>query len=64
MHYQRIYIPKRVAEEVGSTAVRSGVVRDQAIGAALWVFSRLSVAERAALIRDYVSGRREETLSR
>ena len=55
MQFVNVHIPRQVADEVGATAVRSGVARDQAIAAALWVFSRLSVAERAALIRTYLA---------
>jgi hypothetical protein len=55
MQWVRVHIPRPVADEVGATAVRSGVARDQAIAAALWVFARLSVADRAALIRTYLS---------
>ncbi len=54
MEWVRVHIPRQVADEVGATAVRSGVARDQAIAAALWVFSRLSIADRAALIRTYL----------
>ena len=55
MQWVHVHIPRPVADEVGATAVRSGVARDQAIAAALWVFSRLSVADRAALIREYLA---------
>jgi hypothetical protein len=55
MQWVNVHIPRQVADEVGATAVRSGVARDQAIAAALWVFSRLSVTERAALIRTYLA---------
>ncbi|MGH9676948.1 MAG: hypothetical protein ACRD36_07585, partial [Candidatus Acidiferrum sp.] len=49
------HLPRGVVEEVGATAVRSGVARDQAVAAALWVFARLGMNERAALIREYVA---------
>jgi hypothetical protein len=55
MQWVNVHIPRQVADEVGATGVRSGVARDQAIATALWVFSRLSVADRAALIRTYVA---------
>lgn len=55
MHWVRVHIPRQVADEVGSTALRSGVARDQAIAAALWVFARLDITERAALIRTYLT---------
>jgi hypothetical protein len=55
MQWVHVHIPRQVADEVGATAVRSGVARDQAIAAALWVFARLSVADRAALIRTYLA---------
>jgi hypothetical protein len=55
MQWVHVHIPRQVADEVGATALRSGVARDQAIAAALWVFSRLSVTERAALIRTYLA---------
>jgi hypothetical protein len=55
MQWVHVHIPRQVADEVGATAVRSGVARDQAIAAALWVFARLSVSDRAALIRTYLA---------
>jgi hypothetical protein len=55
MQWVHVHIPRQVADEVGATAVRSGVAKDQAIAAALWVFARLSVADRAALIRSYLA---------
>jgi hypothetical protein len=55
MQWVHVHIPRPVADEVGATAVRSGIARDQAIAAALWVFSRLNVADRAALIRTYLA---------
>lgn len=55
MQFVNVHIPRQVADEVGATAVRAGIARDQAIAAALWIFSRLSVAERAALIRTYLA---------
>jgi hypothetical protein len=55
MQWVHVHIPRQVADEVGATAVRSGVAREQAIAAALWVFARLSVADRAALIRTYLA---------
>jgi hypothetical protein len=61
MQWVHVHIPRQVADEVGATAVRSGIARDQAIAAALWVFSRLSVAERAALIRTYLADRAAES---
>lgn len=54
MSWQNIHVPRQVAEEVGKAAARSGVCRTQAIAAALWVFSRLSLTERAAVIREYL----------
>jgi hypothetical protein len=54
MNWTKIHIPRDVAEEVGKAAVRSGVSRGQAIGAALWIFSRLTVSERADVIREYL----------
>jgi hypothetical protein len=61
MQWVHVHIPRQVADEVGATAVRSGVARDQAIAAALWVFARLSVADRAALIRTYLAESVAET---
>jgi hypothetical protein len=55
MQWVHVHIPRQVADAVGATAVRSGIARDQAIAAALWVFARLSVADRAALIRTYLA---------
>ena len=55
MQWVHVHIPRQVADEVGATAVRSGVAREQAIAAALWVFARLGVADRAALIRSYLA---------
>jgi hypothetical protein len=60
MQWVHVHIPRGVADEVGATAVRSGIARDQAIAAALWVFSRLSAADRAALIRTYLAEGAEE----
>ena len=54
MNWLNIHISRKVAEEVGKAAARSGVSRAQAIAAALWVFSRLTVAERAIVSREYI----------
>ncbi len=61
MQWVNVHIPRQVADEVGATALRSGVARDQAIATALWVFARLGVAERAALIRTYLAEGAVET---
>jgi hypothetical protein len=60
MKWLNIHISRDVASEVGKAAARSGVSRAQAIAAALWIFSRLSNSERAAIIREYVYGRMDE----
>lgn len=60
VNWLNIHIPRHVADEVGKAGVRSGVGRAQAIAAALWIFSRLPLAERAAVIREYLCERVEE----
>jgi hypothetical protein len=64
MRWLNVHIPRLVAEEVGRAAVRSGVGQTQAIAAALWIFSRLPLSERAAVIREYLSERGEQLPAR
>jgi hypothetical protein len=49
-----LHLPPPLAAKVGQTAARQGVPLETAIGAALWVFSTLPMADKAGIIREYL----------
>lgn len=57
-----VHLPRRVADEVGTTSRAAGVTKYQAIAAALWVFSQLTLEDRARVIAEYLQRGLAETI--
>jgi hypothetical protein len=49
-----LHLPLAVAAQVGPSDPHRGVPLETSIAAALWVFSTLSVGEKASIIREYL----------
>jgi hypothetical protein len=49
-----LHLPLAVVAGVGPSAAGRGVPLETSIAAALWVFSTLSVGEKASIIREYL----------
>lgn len=54
MRWIPIYIPEQLANSIGHTSIKAGVTKINAIGAALWFFSKLTIEEKKLLIQSYL----------